>query len=149
MSRWVLPFAALASVAALALPAAADFPSVNSRWFSPPTDPSGSLYLEPALTPGPWAYSGAVWFAYSRAPNVLRDSGGNVVSYLVSDQFTADLTSNLGLGQRSALGFDLPVVMYPRGGDDPTTRAIGGGPPPTTAPRGPGPPPEGHNLSFG
>src|SRR5882672_5124148 len=123
MSRWVLPFAALASVVALAVPAEADFPSVNTRQFSPPTDPSGSLYLEPALTPGPWSYSGAVWFAYSRRPDALRGPNGDVASSLVSDQLTADLTSNLGLGQRFALGFDLPVVLYQRGDDDERTRA--------------------------
>ncbi len=133
MSRWVLPFAALVSVAALSLPAGADFPSVNSRRLSPPTDPSGSLYLEPALTPGPWAYSGAVWFAYSRRPDVLRDPSGSVASSLVSDQVTADLVSNLGLGQRFALGFDLPVVLYQHGDDNATTRAIAGGLPPATA----------------
>src|SRR5437762_45388 len=102
-----------------ASPARADFPSVNARRFTPPVDPAGSLYLEPTPTPGPWAYNGAVWLGYAYRPAVLRDASGAIVSTLVANQLTADLVSNLGLGQRFALGFDLPLVLEQQGDDDP------------------------------
>jgi OOP family OmpA-OmpF porin len=115
MRRWVLPFALLFVVSFFAVSARADFPSVNVRRFSPPSDPNGSLYLEPAPTAGPWAFSAAAWFSYAWRPAVLRDGGGNIVSKLVSDQATADAVANLGLGQRFALGFDMPFVLYQTG----------------------------------
>jgi OmpA-OmpF porin, OOP family len=133
MPRWVLPVALFAALFALASPARADFPSVDARRFTPSVDPAASLYLEPTPTPGPWEYNGAVWLGYAFRPAVLRDPSGTIVSNLVSNQVTADLTSNLGLGQRFALGFDLPMVVYQHGDDDVTTRAVAGRTPPAQA----------------
>jgi OOP family OmpA-OmpF porin len=89
--------------------------------------------MEPTSTPGPWAYSGALWFAYAYRPAVLRDPSGAIVSSLVDHQVSADLVSSLGLGQRFVLGFDLPVVVYQHGDDDPTARAVAGRTPPPQA----------------
>ena len=133
MLRLVSAIAFVAVAITLVVPARADFPSVNTRRFSPPVDPAGSLYLEPTPTPGPWAYNGAVWFAYGYRPAVLRDASGAIVSKLVGHQVSADLTSNIGLGQRFALGFDLPVTVYQKGDDNPTTRAVAGRTPPAEA----------------
>src|SRR5712691_5599347 len=118
MSRWILSPVLVAVLFALALPAQADFPSLNARRFSPSIDPAASLYMEPTPTPGPWSYSGSLWFAYAYRPAVLRDPSGDIASSLVSHQVTADLVSSVGLGQRFALGFDLPVVLYQQGDDD-------------------------------
>jgi len=43
------------------------------------------------------------------------------------------VVSSLGLGQRFALGFDLPVVVYQRGDDDGATRAVAHRTPPQQA----------------
>src|SRR5262245_18119421 len=133
MPRWVLPVALFAVVIALASPALADFPSVAARRMSPSGDPHASLYREPTPTPGPWEYNGAVWLGYAYRPAVLRDPTGAIVSNLVSNQVTADVTSNIGLGQRFALGFDLPFVIYQQGDDDPRTRAVAKRTPPAQA----------------
>jgi len=125
--------AALAVVSAISLEARADFPSVNARQFTPPLDPKGSLYLEPALTPGAGAFNGAAWFVYSQRPAVLRDPTGAIVANLVSSQVSSDLTFNFGLGERFALGLDLPFVLYQTGDDNAITRAVAGGPPPAQA----------------
>jgi OOP family OmpA-OmpF porin len=124
MPRRVFSCALFAVVFALASLALADFPSVNARRMTPSVDPAASLYLEPTPTPGPWEYNGAVWLGYAFRPAVLRDASGTIASNLVSSQFTADLTSNIGLGQRFALGFDLPAVLFQKGDDDLTTQAV-------------------------
>src|SRR5437868_14063373 len=131
--RRAVSLLALVWVTALALSARADFPSVNVRRFSPPVDPAGSLYLEPTPTPGPFAFNGAVWLGYAYRPAVLRDPNGVIVSPLLKNQLSADLVSNIGLGQRFALGFDLPIALYQNGDDDVNTRAVAGRAPPAQA----------------
>ena len=107
-----------------------DFPSVNARAFQPPTDPEGSLFLEPTSTPGPGAFNTAAWLTYGFRPAVLRDANGDKLTNLVSHQLSADFLANLGIGQRFALGLDVPMVVYQQGPDNATTRAVAGGPPP-------------------
>ncbi len=133
MRPWLLWAAALATLSALSLDARADFPSVDARQFAPPLDPKGSLYLEPALTPGAGSFNGAAWFVYSHRPAVLRDPTGAIVANLVSRQVSSDLTLNFGLGDRFALGLDLPFLLYQTGDDNAVTRAIAGGTPPAQA----------------
>src|SRR5882672_3880568 len=106
--------------------ARADFPSIDTRAFAPPTDPAGSLYLEPAPTPGPGAFSGATWFAYRFRPAVLRGASGAIVSHLVDAQVLADLVANLGVSQRFALGLDVPFVVFQQGNGDATAIAVPG-----------------------
>jgi hypothetical protein len=133
LSRVVWPAAIAAVVLALVRHASADFPSVNARQFQPPLDPNGSLYLEPALTPGPGAFNGALWFVYAHRPAVLRDPSGDIVAHLVENQVSSDLVLNLGLGDRLAFGLDLPFLIYQAGDDNAITRAVAGGPPPHQA----------------
>ena len=98
----LLPLVSLA----IASEAQAEFPSVNAHRFTPPTDPAGSLYLEPTPTPGSKQFNAALWFDYGWRPSVLRDQDGKIVAKLVSSQVTADVVANIGIGQRFALGFD-------------------------------------------
>src|SRR5260221_5164790 len=129
----LLPAAALAAVSAFSLDGRADFPSVNARQFQPPLDPKGSLYLEPPLTPGAGAFNGAAWFVYAYRPAVLRDPTGAIVANLVSSQVSSDLALNFGLGERFALGLDVPFLLYQKGDDDTITQAVAGGTPPAQA----------------
>jgi hypothetical protein len=133
MRPWVLSAAVLATVSALSARARADFPSVNARQFQPPLDPNGSLYLEPALTPGAGNFNGSMWFVYAYRPAVLRDPTGAIVANLVKNQVSSDLVLNFGLGERFALGLDLPFLLYQNGDDNAITRAVAGGPPPAQA----------------
>jgi hypothetical protein len=120
---------------ALFLPASsrADFPSVDVRAFTPPTDPNGSLYLEPTPTPGPGAVNASLWFAYQVRPAVLRDPGGTILANLLTYRLTTDLVANIGLGQRFALGFDVPAVLLQQGDDTALTRSVTGRTPPKQA----------------
>jgi OOP family OmpA-OmpF porin len=124
---------ALGLVLTFPLSAGADFPSVNVRAFTPPTDPNGSLYLEPTPTPGPASANAAAWFAYQYRPAVLRDANGAIEANLQSYQLSADLVGNIGVGQRLAFGFDLPVVLQQSGEDSILARGATGGPPPAQA----------------
>ncbi|HEY3593858.1 MAG TPA: hypothetical protein VGL13_08290, partial [Polyangiaceae bacterium] len=118
----------LAIGCALVVPAIAraDFPSVNVRAFTPPTDPNGSLYLEPTPTPGPGAPNAAAWFAYSFRPAILRDANGAILGNLLEHQLSADLVGNIGVGDRLAFGFDMPVVLEQTGDDSVLTREVSG-----------------------
>jgi len=113
--------------------ASAEFPSVNVRTFTPPTDPNGSLYLEPTPTPGPLALNAAAWFAYLYRPAVLRDANGAIEANLLTHQLSADLVGNIGVGTRLAFGFDLPVILHQGGDDSILTRSVAGGVPPAQA----------------
>jgi hypothetical protein len=111
----------------------ADFPAVNTRRFQPPISANGSLYLEPTPTPGPGVWNAAAWFVYSLRPVVLRDVNGAPVANLVSHQLTTDLVGSVGIGQKIALGVDLPLLLYQTGEDNPLARPLTGGTPPAQA----------------
>ena len=64
---------------------------------------------------------------------MLRDPTGAIVANLVKNQLSSDLVLNFGLGERFALGLDLPFLLYQNGDDNAITRAIAGGPPPAQA----------------
>jgi OmpA-OmpF porin, OOP family len=115
------------SLVALSGLARADFPSVDVRQFQPPTDPAGSMYLEPAATPGPWAFNAAAWVSYAWRPAVLRNSEGNIVTKLLSYQLTSDIIGNIGLGTRGAFGFDLPLLLSQSGERDVNVAALAPG----------------------
>ena len=132
MRSWFL-LLLLACVLAFVRVANADFPSLNSRRFQPPLSAAGSLYLEPTPTPGPGVWNAAAWFVYSLRPDVLRDVNGVAVANLVSHQLTTDLVGSVGIGQKIALGVDVPVLLYQTGEDNPIARPIVGGTPPAQA----------------
>jgi hypothetical protein len=123
----------LACSLAFAGVANAEFPAVNTRRFQAPTSAAGSLYLEPTATPGPGVWNVAAWFVYSLRPDVLRDVNGIGVANLVSHQFSTDLVGSVGIGQKIALGLDLPLLLYQAGEDNPVARALVGGKPPAQA----------------
>src|SRR5688572_25807402 len=121
---WSLTFARMAN---------AEFPALNTRRFQPSIAPNGSLYLEPTPTPGPGVWNGAAWFVYSLRPVVLRDVHGEPVAKLVSHQLSTDLVASVGIGQKIALGLDVPILLYQSGEDNPIARPLVGGPPPAQA----------------
>ena len=92
-------------------------PSLNLRNFDPPTDPKGSLYLEPTATPGGGNWNVGAWFSYAYRPVVLEDGEGNRVAIPVEHQLSLDYLASLGIGERIALGLSLPTVLYQSGDD--------------------------------
>jgi hypothetical protein len=114
-----LLLAAGAAVAALAAapPASAQtLPSIDARTWKPSTDPNASMVVEPAITPGPGAFSFGAWSHYSNQPIVLRRAGtDDVVLRPVGHVLGLDLVGDLGIGQRLAVGADVPLVLYQTG----------------------------------
>jgi len=92
-------------------------PSLDLRGFYPPTDPHGSLYLEPPTTPAPGAWNVGVFEAYSYRLVTLRDQSDRVVSVPLAHQLSLDYVASLGIADRLALGLALPTVLYQRGDD--------------------------------
>lgn len=109
---------------------AAAEPSLDLRNFHPPTDPHGSLFLEPAATPGPANWNVAAWFSYANRQIVIeRTNGPNAA--LLDHQLSLDYLASIGIGERLALGLSLPTVLYQTGDD---TQSFTGLPaPPRTA----------------
>ena len=127
MRSRVLPLG-VATVAILTSPLLrADFPSLDARSFRPPTDETGSLYLEPPSTPGNNTFQAAVWASYAWRPGVVRDTGGNVVGTLVGHQVVSHLIANVGVSPRAAVGVDVPFALWQTGDRTPVTDSVSGG----------------------
>jgi hypothetical protein len=113
-----LPAALFAGLVA-SLPAAAAgqiAPSVNARTWAPSIDPNAGLVLEPTQSPGPWQWNVSAWLTYAQSPVVLRDgTSGNIVYRPLDHALGADLVAGIGLGERAALGVDVPVLLFQDG----------------------------------
>lgn len=107
---------ALATFALAAEALAADpVPSLDLRGYSPPLDPKGFLFLEPASTPGPGNFNAGAYASYAYRSVVLQDSAGNTVSTPVRHQVSLDYVMNIGIGERWAAGVSIPTVPFQTG----------------------------------
>jgi OmpA-OmpF porin, OOP family len=84
-------------------------PSIDLRVWRPPIDPDASMVLEPPSTPGPWRWNLAAWTRLDAEP-VTWDSPTEP-HRLVASRAGADIVAGLGIGQRLALGVDLPAFL--------------------------------------
>ena len=116
-ARTALGTAAAATVVALSAPAGAQaLPSIDARTWRAPTDPNASLVVEPAATPGPGVFSVGGFASYAYRPLTLRKAGTDDVALRpVEHQLGLDGVMNLGIGQRFAIGANLPLVLYQEG----------------------------------
>jgi hypothetical protein len=114
------------------LSAAQTVPSVDVRTWRAAVDPEGGLVLEPAVTPGPWHWNVGVWASYAEAPVALRDASGHVVTRPLEHLLSADLVAGVGIGERTAVGVDLPFFVWQRGSDSLPSSVVTGGAVPTT-----------------
>ncbi len=91
-------------------------PALDLRNFRPPTDPRGSLYLEPSTTPGHGAWNVGAWFSYAHRQIVVEGlEGGTRIP--LEHQLSLDYLASIGLGEQLALGLTLPTVLYQTGDD--------------------------------
>jgi OmpA-OmpF porin, OOP family len=108
----VLAFALCATRAAHAQ----KLPSVDMRTWRPSSDPQAGLVSEPVMTPGPWRWNAGIWAHYAQSPVVLRDTvTGAVVLRPLHHALGADVVAGIGLGDRAAVGIDLPVLVWQDG----------------------------------
>ena len=92
-------------------------PSIDASTWKPSSDADASLVLEPATTAGAWKWNFAAWAQYAQDPVVYRNRGGQQIAP-VAHFIGLDVTGGLGLGDRVAVGFDLPIAIW-QGGDTP------------------------------
>ncbi len=106
-----------AASASWAAPAEAQaLPSIDARTWRAPTDPNASLVMEPAVTPGPGVFSFGGFASYAYRPITLRKAGSDDVALRpVEHVLGLDAVTNLGIGQRFAVGASLPLVLYQTG----------------------------------
>ena len=115
-TRGLLAAFAAAIVTAAAAPAEAQLPSLDARTWRPPTDPNAGLVMEPAVTPGPGVLSFTGYASYAFRPLTLRKSGTDDVALRpVQHVLALDAVANLGIGQRFAVGADLPMILFQDG----------------------------------
>jgi OOP family OmpA-OmpF porin len=81
------------------------------RRFAPPTDPQGSLVLEPVTTAGHLQWTAGFLESYAHRLLVLKDGSGHEVAVPVRDQLSFDAMFNVGIGERLALGLRIPALM--------------------------------------
>ncbi len=129
-TRRLLATSASAAVLFAGVAHAQPIPSLDLRDFHPPTDPAGSLYLEPSGTPGPGAWNVGAWASYENRLVVIKDAAGNTATVPVENQLSLDYLVGVGISDRLAIGMQLPTVLYQNGGD---ASAIGAGKLPATA----------------
>ncbi|HEY8042128.1 MAG TPA: thrombospondin type 3 repeat-containing protein [Polyangiaceae bacterium] len=121
--------ALLGSAPAAAL--AQTLPSIDARTWTPSVAPQAGLILEPTQSPGPWQWNTGAWVSYAQSPVALRDSSGNLVSRPLDHALGADLVASVGLGERAALGIDLPVLLFQDGTKGLSDKILTGGAVPT------------------
>ena len=99
--------------------ARAQVATFDIRRFAPPTDPQGSLVLEPVTTPGHLAWTAGFLESYAHRLLVLRDGSGHEVAVPVKEQLSFDALFNVGIGERLSLGLRIPTVMGQTGDEFP------------------------------
>src|SRR5271165_566206 len=120
MPPWVRPSRFLSGLVWFAASASSvafgqTLPSIDMRTWRPSSDPAAGLALEPVTTPGPWQWSAGVWTQYAQSPVVLRGPTGAAVLTPVEHALGADFVAEIGLGDRAAVGIDLPFVPWQDG----------------------------------
>src|SRR5262245_60964721 len=111
LSRAAAPVLLLALAAAS--PAWGQHPSVDVRGFRASADPGAGIYREPAMSPATGDWNAALWLSYAYRPITLKDAATDEIQFeVLSHQISADLAASIGFGERAALGFDMPFVLY-------------------------------------
>jgi len=90
-------------------------PSIDVRTWAPSVDPRANLVLEPASTPGPWAFAASAWTHYENDSVVLRSPTGSVSARPLENQLGLDVAASLGLGTRGEVGLRVPTFLYEQG----------------------------------
>jgi hypothetical protein len=97
------------------------------RTWRPSSDPNAGLVLEPVTTPGAWQWSVGVWTRYEQSPVVLRSGAGGAQQTPVEHSLGADLVADMGLGDRAAVGIDVPFVLWQDGAASLPPSVVSGG----------------------
>ncbi len=124
--RRLLAAFALAILGHVSAGAAQTLPSIDARTWRPSTDPEASLVLEPAVTPGPWRWNVGAWADYAHDPVVWRDAPGGPIEPL-RNTIGAEIVGGLGIGERAAVGVDVPFFLWQEGASSLPVGVVAGG----------------------
>jgi OOP family OmpA-OmpF porin len=126
-ARGVFAAIALAIPAYASNGAAQTLPSIDARTWRPSTDPQANLVLEPAVTPGPWRWNVGAWAEYASNPVVWRDAPGGATITPVRNTIGAELVAGLGIGERAAVGAEVPFFLWQDGASSLPAGIVTGG----------------------
>ncbi len=87
--------------------------------------------LEPATTAGPLRWNIGAWLAYAQDPVTTRAPTDQVTSRPLKHQIGTDITFGLGLGERFAVGLDMPFFLWQDGTSPLAPSIVSGGTVPT------------------
>ncbi len=104
-------------------------PALDLRGFQPPTHPEALVYLEPTTSPSDGEWNLGLEVSYGYRPVVIADPLTGRETVPVRHQLSLDLTGSIGLGDRLALGLDVPTVVYQHGDSPPEALALDDAPP--------------------
>ncbi|MBN1608127.1 MAG: hypothetical protein JW940_15955 [Polyangiaceae bacterium] len=91
--------------------------AIDLYQFEPPAAPDGTLYLEPTTAPGPGAWNVGAVGSYGYRLITARNDEGDRLPAPLRHRVAMDYVACIGLGQRVALGWVLPSVLYQVGRD--------------------------------
>jgi OOP family OmpA-OmpF porin len=91
--------------------------AIDLYQFEPPPAPDGTLYLETTATPGPGAWNVGAIGSYGYRLITARSDDGDKLPAMLRHRVSMDYVASIGLGQRVALGWVLPSVLYQVGHD--------------------------------
>jgi len=117
---------ALAILGHVSAGAAQTLPSIDARTWRPSTDAEASLVLEPPVTPGPWRWNVGAWADYAHDPVVWRDAPGGPIEPL-RNSIGAEIVGGLGIGERAAVGVNVPFFLWQEGASSLPVGVVTGG----------------------
>ncbi len=91
-------------------------PSLDLRGVRASAAAASGLYFEPASSPATFDFNGALRLSYAYQPLTLRHADGSLASAIINHHLSGDITLNMGLFERLAIGVDVPFLLY-QGGD--------------------------------
>jgi OOP family OmpA-OmpF porin len=91
--------------------------AIDLSQFEPPAAPDGTLYLEPTATPGPGAWNVGAVGSYGYRLITAKSDDGDRLPAPLRHRVAMDYLASIGIGQRLAVGWVLPSVLYQVGHD--------------------------------
>lgn len=130
----LLAFTGLASILAAAPVARAQtLPSIDASTWRPSIDPQAGLVLEPTSSPGAWQWNVGAWLSYEQAPVTIRNASSGAIAWQpLEHALGMNLVAGLGLGDRAAIGIDVPLFLWQDGNSGLPSGLVSSGAVPTS-----------------
>ncbi|MGH7270852.1 MAG: hypothetical protein ACREJ3_10520, partial [Polyangiaceae bacterium] len=111
-------------------------PGIDVRTWQPSIDPNASMVLEPTTTPGAWQWNTGAWVHYDQDPVALTGLTGSGAlpssRRLIAHSIGTDIVGAVGLGDRTSVGLDIPMLLWQDGASSVPESLVHGGHAPAT-----------------